>query len=54
VTLEEAQKDPAYAIDPDVALPYGATLLQQMVVARGLPPLPPPDDTFARLEGLCR
>ena len=54
VSLEEAQKDPAYAIDPDVALPYGATLLQQMVVARSLPARPPSDEALVRLAGLCR
>jgi peptidoglycan-N-acetylglucosamine deacetylase len=36
VTLEEAQKDAAYAVEPDVALPYGGTLFQQMMVQKRL------------------
>ncbi|HTU68201.1 MAG TPA: polysaccharide deacetylase family protein [Steroidobacteraceae bacterium] len=36
VTLEEAQSDPVYAEDPDVALPRGGTLIEHMVVKRGL------------------
>lgn len=54
VTLEEAQSDPAYAIDPAVALSYGATLLQQIVVARGLGGRSSSDEALARLAALCR
>jgi peptidoglycan/xylan/chitin deacetylase (PgdA/CDA1 family) len=36
VTLEEAQGDPVYAEDPDVALPGGGTLLEHVVTKRGL------------------
>ena len=54
VTLEEAQSDPAYAIDPDLASPWGGTLLQQMMDAKGITPAVAPDDALARLDGLCR
>ena len=36
VTLEEAQRDPVYNIDPDVAAPYGGTLTQLVMKAKGM------------------
>jgi peptidoglycan/xylan/chitin deacetylase (PgdA/CDA1 family) len=54
VTLEEAQSDPAYAIDPDRPAAVGTTLLQQIADAKGVALQSPPDDTFARLGALCR
>lgn len=54
VTLPEAQSDPAYAMDPGRASVSGATLLDQMATARGIALLQEPDDTLARLAGLCR
>ncbi len=54
VTLAEAEADPAYAVDPDVALAGGATLLDQVAAARGLSAPPSADDALARLAGLCR
>jgi peptidoglycan/xylan/chitin deacetylase (PgdA/CDA1 family) len=36
VTLEEAQGDPVYAEDPDVAQPGGGTLIEHVVAKRGL------------------
>jgi peptidoglycan/xylan/chitin deacetylase (PgdA/CDA1 family) len=36
VTLEEAQSDPVYAEDPDVAVPGGGTLIEHMMVKRGI------------------
>ena len=54
VTLQEAQSDPIYAIDPDQALPSGVTLLEQMLVAKGIRPKAPSDDALARLAELCR
>ena len=54
VTLGEAQSDPIYAVDPDQALPGGATLLDQMRVAKAIPDTRVPDDTFARLSAACR
>jgi hypothetical protein len=55
VSLPDAQGDPAHAVDPDQALPAGATFLDQMRIARRLPrPDAPPDDTLAKLSALCR
>ena len=34
VTLEEAQRDTAYEVDPDTAFGYGGTLLEQLMEAR--------------------
>jgi len=55
VPLPEAQADPAYAVDPDVAFPGGGTLFDQMKRARGLTDPAPgvPDDTLAKVQGLC-
>jgi hypothetical protein len=53
VTLPEAQSDPAYAIDPNEPFPGGASLLEQMRKARQLPELATPDDTLAKVGGLC-
>jgi peptidoglycan/xylan/chitin deacetylase (PgdA/CDA1 family) len=36
VTLEEAQTDPVYAEDPDIAQPGGGTLIEHVVAKRGL------------------
>ena len=52
VTLEEAESDPAYAIDPDRPSSGGATLLEQMMAAKGLPP-PASDDALARISEVC-
>jgi len=52
-TLPEAQADPAYAMDSDVATKDGSTLLERMRLIRRIPP-PPPDDFFARIGTLCR
>src|SRR5262249_28134962 len=54
VTLPEAESAPAYLLDPDLALASGATLLDQMAAAKGLPPPAGSDDTLARLGALCR
>jgi peptidoglycan/xylan/chitin deacetylase (PgdA/CDA1 family) len=54
VTLPEAQKDPAYAADSDVATEEGATLLERVRMARGLPPVPPADDFFQKVGAVCR
>jgi len=54
VTLEEAQRDPAYAIDPDVPSAGGATLLDLMRSARGIPATPRAEERLTRLDALCR
>jgi len=54
VTLEEALSDPAYAEDPDVAVPGGGTLIEHMVVKRGLswPSMTP--KPREKLDAICR
>jgi peptidoglycan/xylan/chitin deacetylase (PgdA/CDA1 family) len=54
VTLEEAERDPAYAADPHAASRNGGTLLEQWVDARGLmrPKLPARPDQ--ELDAMCR
>ena len=49
-----AQRDPAYADDPDRAFPSGATLLDQMSAVKGLAAARPTDDSLSRLDALCR
>jgi peptidoglycan/xylan/chitin deacetylase (PgdA/CDA1 family) len=54
VTLEEAQSDPVYSEDPDIAAAHGGTLTELMVVKRGLtwPPVTP--KPRERLAAICR
>jgi len=54
VTLQEAQGDPAYAVDVDQPFPSGATWLDQVTAVRGLQTSRAPDDTLERLSALCR
>jgi len=55
ITLLEAASDPAYAVDPDLPGNWGGTFLQQTMAARHItPPQRPADDTFAKLNVLCR
>jgi peptidoglycan/xylan/chitin deacetylase (PgdA/CDA1 family) len=54
VTLEEAQSDPAYAEELNVAMPSGATLLDQVTVAKHATPLAHAELPVARLTALCR
>jgi peptidoglycan/xylan/chitin deacetylase (PgdA/CDA1 family) len=54
VTLQEAQSDAAYAADPGLPFPSGATWLDQVMAARALPRSPSSDDSLARLSVLCR
>jgi hypothetical protein len=54
VTLEEAQNDPAYTIDPGLPTASGATLLDQMMAAKQIPATASSDDALARLDQLCR
>ena len=53
VSLPEAQKDPAYAHDPDQPLEHGGTLQQQEYAARHLTYPPDPRPT-KELETICR
>jgi peptidoglycan-N-acetylglucosamine deacetylase len=54
ITLPEAEKDPAYKSDPDVALKDGGTLLDQMLEAQHLELPPHSDKPYARLNAVCR
>lgn len=54
VTLEEAQKDPAYDYDPDVAHARGGTLVELGMQARQVPwPPNPPKLPSERLTTIC-
>jgi peptidoglycan/xylan/chitin deacetylase (PgdA/CDA1 family) len=54
ITLEEAQRDPAYAVDPGQLREGGSTLLHQMRDAKGLPQPPPSERPFEKVAALCR
>ncbi|HEY6126396.1 MAG TPA: hypothetical protein VIV63_17210, partial [Steroidobacteraceae bacterium] len=54
VTLEEAQKDPAYDYDPDVADPRGGTLVELGMLAKNIPwPANIPRKPRDRLRTIC-
>jgi peptidoglycan/xylan/chitin deacetylase (PgdA/CDA1 family) len=52
-TLQEAERDPAYANDPDAALKYGGTLPDQFMDSRHLPYPPFKPKPFDKLKSLC-
>jgi peptidoglycan/xylan/chitin deacetylase (PgdA/CDA1 family) len=52
-TLEDAQKDAAYATLPDTGGNWSGTMFDQMAAARHLP-APPATDVFQRLGALCK
>lgn len=55
VTLEEAQSDPVYAMDPDVAVPGGGTLTEHMMQAKGISwPANVADKPRERLTSICK
>ena len=54
VTLGEAEKDPAYKSDPNVALKEGGTLLDQMMEAKHLKFPPHTDKPYEQLNAVCR
>ena len=54
VSLEEAEKDPAYQSDPDAALLHGGTLLEQLTEAKHLKYPPHPDRPMEKLDAVCR
>jgi peptidoglycan/xylan/chitin deacetylase (PgdA/CDA1 family) len=54
ITLPEAEKDPAYKSDPDLAMKDGGTLLDQMMEARHLPVPPHNEKPYENLNALCR
>jgi peptidoglycan-N-acetylglucosamine deacetylase len=54
VTLEEAQRDPLYATDPDDVEREPGTLLEQWMAVRKLPLPPAPAKPYRELEALCK
>ena len=54
VSLEDAQKDPAYQSDPDAALKFGGTLLEQLTEAKHLKYPPHADRPMEKLDAVCR
>jgi peptidoglycan/xylan/chitin deacetylase (PgdA/CDA1 family) len=54
VTLEEAEKDPAYASSLDTPSKSSGTLQFMMVAEKDLPPIQHSDDPLEVLDALCR
>jgi peptidoglycan/xylan/chitin deacetylase (PgdA/CDA1 family) len=54
ITLPEAEKDPAYRSDPNLAMKDGGTLLDQMLEARHLDLPPHAEKPYDQLNALCR
>jgi len=54
ISLEEAQKDPAYQSDPDAALKFGGTLLEQLTEAKHLKYPPRAERPMDKLDTICR
>jgi peptidoglycan-N-acetylglucosamine deacetylase len=54
ITLREAQSDPAYAEDPDVAMDYGTSFLNQIALKRNVPGIAYDEATITGLGQICR
>lgn len=54
VPLPEAQRDPAYAKRPAVAVPHGATLFTQVRAEKKMPPAPERPSVLPKLAELCK
>jgi peptidoglycan/xylan/chitin deacetylase (PgdA/CDA1 family) len=54
ISLEEAQKDPAYQSDPDAALLHGGTFLEQLTEAKHLKYPLHVDRPMDKLDAICR
>ena len=54
VTLEEAEKDPAYQSDPDAALLHGGTFLEQLTEAKHLKYPQHVDRPMDKLDAICK
>jgi peptidoglycan/xylan/chitin deacetylase (PgdA/CDA1 family) len=54
VTLEEAQSDPVYSMDPDAASKFGGTLTEQFMEVKKLPWPAFTDKPREKLERLCQ
>ena len=53
VSLNQAEMDKAFNEDPDMALKYGGTLIEQMMAAKNLK-VPPNSKPYKELEAICR
>jgi len=53
ISLEQAEKDKVFAEDPDLALKYGGSLLEQLMAAKNLK-IPPNTKPYKQLEAICR
>ncbi len=53
-TLEDAERDAAYATDPDAGSKNGGTLLEQLMDARGIPYPPLPAKPYQEFATICR
>jgi peptidoglycan/xylan/chitin deacetylase (PgdA/CDA1 family) len=54
VSLKDAEKDAAYQSDPDAALKFGGTLLEQLTEAKHLQYPPHADRPMDKLDAVCR
>jgi peptidoglycan/xylan/chitin deacetylase (PgdA/CDA1 family) len=54
ISLEEAQKDPAYQSDPDAALLHGGTFLEQLTEAKQLKYPLHADRPMDKLDAICK
>jgi peptidoglycan-N-acetylglucosamine deacetylase len=54
VTLEEAESDPAYDGDPDIAAQDGGTFLDQWMAARKVPYPPVVEKPRKELQEICK
>jgi peptidoglycan/xylan/chitin deacetylase (PgdA/CDA1 family) len=54
ISLEEAQMDPAYQSDPNAALKFGGTLLEQLTEAKHLKYPPHAERPMDKLDAICR
>jgi peptidoglycan/xylan/chitin deacetylase (PgdA/CDA1 family) len=54
VSLEDAQRDPAYAPRPEAGFPSGEGLFEQVRAERRIPPPPDRESVLPRLAELCR
>jgi peptidoglycan/xylan/chitin deacetylase (PgdA/CDA1 family) len=53
VTLPQAQADPAYSLDPDIAFPGGGLLLELQATQHKTPQPSVPPDRQTQLDALC-
>lgn len=54
VTLDEAESDPAYQSDPDAALKFGGTLLEQFMDGKQMKYPPHAPKPMEKLNAICR